>query len=59
MLAVLAFTTEPSTPYTFTYILGPLRMPFGLDFEIKIGEDALIALADSSKDSSIFAEIGS
>ncbi|XP_071797213.1 uncharacterized protein [Asterias amurensis] len=54
---VCEYFTAPSNPHTFRYIMGPLSMPFKLDFEAKTYAEALIALAERNATDSMFAEI--
>ncbi|XP_071802652.1 uncharacterized protein [Asterias amurensis] len=51
------YLTEPSIPQTFRYIMGPLSMPFKLDFEVKSKGGIMIALFEKNTNESIFAEI--
>ncbi|XP_071797405.1 uncharacterized protein [Asterias amurensis] len=54
---VCEYFTAPSNPHTFRYIMGPLSMPFKLDFKAKTYAEAMIALAERNATDSMFAEI--
>ncbi|XP_071784762.1 uncharacterized protein [Asterias amurensis] len=54
---VCEYFTEPSIPHTFRYIMGPLSMPFKLDFKGKTSSALRIALAERNATDSMFAEI--
>ena len=54
---VCEYFTEPSIPHTYTYIMGPLSMPFKLDFKAKTFAGLMIALAERNATESMFAEI--
>ncbi|XP_071784763.1 uncharacterized protein [Asterias amurensis] len=54
---VCEYFTEPSKPHTFRYIMGPLSMPFKLDFKAKTFAGLMIALAERNATDTMFAEI--
>ncbi|XP_033640517.1 uncharacterized protein LOC117300806 isoform X2 [Asterias rubens] len=51
------YFTEPATPHSFRFIMGPLSGPFKLDFEVKSRNGLMIALAERRADDSVFAEL--
>jgi hypothetical protein len=54
---VCDYFTEASIPHTFRYIMGPLSMPFKLDFKARTFAGLRIALAERNATESMFAEI--
>ena len=54
---VCEYFTKPSHPHSFRYIMGPLSMPFKLDFKARTFAGLMIALAERNATESMFAEI--
>ena len=52
-----SFSTVPTSPHVFDFVLKSATAPFRVDFSLKAENDAKLALAEDKTDASIFAEI--